>query len=81
MINFVKNTVEASQNREEISCLKLARLYEKNFKKKIGKSTIHKILKKNLNYRYMKTTYKTRKIESDLNKLYSFFLIKDLQNA
>ena len=50
--------------------------YEKKFGKKIGKSTIHNILRQKLNYRYLKTSYKTKKIENDNNKIYSFFFIK-----
>ena len=76
IIDFIKETIQKSSKRESISCRKLANLYEDKFKKKIGKSTIHRILRKKLNLKYLKTTYKTRKIESEKNKLYSFYFIK-----
>ena len=44
LVYFVKNIIEKNKNRECISCRKIAFMYEKTFKKKIGKSTIHKIL-------------------------------------
>ena len=76
IINFIRNILENSKNREGLSCRKLAELYGKTFKKKIGKSTIHNILRKKLNYRYLKTCFKNRRIESDVNKMHCFFFIK-----
>ena len=45
LIEFAKNIIEKNKNRECISCRKIASMYEKTFKRKIGKSTIHIILK------------------------------------
>lgn len=76
LINFLKDILQKNNKRESISCRKLSSLYEEKFKKKIGKSTIHRILRKKLNLKYLKTTYKTRKIQSEKNRLYSFYFIK-----
>ena len=73
---FIKTTIENCNNRGKISCRKLASLYEKNKGKKIGKSTIHKILRKSLGYRYLKTTYKTKKLKSEISILHCFYFIK-----
>ena len=73
---FIKTTIENCNNRRKISCRKLASLYEKNKGKKIGKSTIHKILRKSLGYRYLKTTYKTKKLKSEISILHCFYFIK-----
>ena len=74
--DFIINIIQSNLNRESISCRKLSTLFEKTFHKKIGKSTIHNILRKRLNYRYLKTTIKTRRIETQKNKIYCFFFIK-----
>ena len=76
IIDFIFNTLEKNKNRETISCRKLAALYEEKYGKKIGKSTIHKIMRRQMDYRYLKTVYKSKKIENFDNKLYSFYFIK-----
>lgn len=76
LVEFIKTTIENCNNREKISCRKLASLYEKNKGKKVGKSTIHKILRKRLGYRYLKTTYKTKKLKSEISILHCFYFIK-----
>lgn len=76
LIDFIKNEINNNTNRSNISCRKLSKLYEQKTGKKIGKSTIHKILRKKMDYRFLKTTYKTKKIISDDIKLHSFFFIK-----
>ena len=81
LINFVKKEIENNQNKERIRCMKLSSICEKQLGKKVSKSTIHNILRKKLNFRYLKTTYKTKKIEFDNNKLYSFFFIKVLAKS
>ena len=58
------------------SVRKLSSKYEKISGKRISKSTIHNCLKKELGYKYMKTTIKTNKILSKDNLLLSFALIK-----
>lgn len=78
IIDFIKESIENSKDRGSISCRKLSQLYEKKFNKKIGKSTIHKILRNRLNLRYLKTVYKTRRLEYNNNKVYCFFFIKAL---
>ena len=37
---------------------------------------IHKILRKSLGYRYLKTTYKTKKLKSEISILHCFYFIK-----
>ena len=80
LIEFIKNEINNNKNRSNISCRKLFHLYEIKTGKKIGKSTIHKFLRKKMNYRFLKTTYQTNKIILDINKLHSFFLLKHLLN-
>jgi hypothetical protein len=80
LIEFIKNEINNNKNRSNISCRKLFHLYEIKTGKKIGKSTIHKILRKKMNYRFLKKTYQTNKIILDINKLHSFFLLKHLLN-
>ena len=75
---FLLETIKNTNNRENISCRKLSKLYETKTGKKISKSTIHMILRKRLDYRYLKTNYKTKKIQSNNNKIHSFFFIKAL---
>ncbi len=57
LIDFIKNEINNNTNRSNISCRKLSKLYEQKTGKKIGKSTIHKILRKKMDYRFLKTTY------------------------
>ena len=68
--------MNSKQNRELLSCRKIASLYQKKYGQRIGKSTVHRIIRKKLNFRYLKTCYKTIKIENLDNILYSFYFIK-----
>lgn len=74
--DFIQGIMIDQRNRQNISCRKLAALYEEKYKKKISKSTVHRILRKKLNLRYLKTTYKNRKIQTDKNRFYSLYFIK-----
>ena len=76
IIQFLIDTINSNKSRETISCRKLSKLYESKIGEKISKNSIHYILRKQLNYRFLKTNYKTRKIESYNNKIHCFFYIK-----
>ena len=76
IIQFLIDTINSNKSREAISYRKLSKLYESKIGKKIRKNSIHYILRKQLNYRFLKTNYKTRKIESYNNKIHCFFYIK-----
>ena len=76
LIEFIVEILNNNQNRQALSCRKIASLYQMKYGKKVGKSTIHRIMRNQLDYRYLKTSYKTKKIENIDNKLYSFYFIK-----
>lgn len=76
LLDFIVATLNENKTRQGISCRKLASLYENKYNKKVSKSTIHRLLRKKLNLKYLKTTYKTKKIESAKNKSYCFYFIK-----
>ena len=56
--NYLKNKISTSTNRAQLSCRKLSDSYFKDTGFKAGKSTINNILRKELGYRYLKTTFK-----------------------
>ena len=76
LVEFIKKSIQNTKNREKISCRKLAILYEKNYGKKIGKTTVHNILRKKLGYKFLKTTYKTNRLKSRISILHCFYFIK-----
>ena len=51
-------------------------LYEKSSGKKIGKTTIHNILRKKLGYKFLKTASKTNRLKSRIRLLYCLYFIK-----
>ena len=55
---YIKEKIKNSINRSDITCQKLSSSYLKETGKFICKSSIHIILKNNLGYKYLKTTYK-----------------------
>lgn len=74
--NFVENKIKNSKNRAEISCRKLSTLYLQEKGKFICKSTIHKIIKNKLGFRYIKTCKKSNFLKTDLGKFSCFAFIK-----
>jgi hypothetical protein len=73
---FLMNELNNSKDRNDITVRKLSSKYEKISRKRISKSTIHNCLKKELGYKYMKTTIKTEKILNKDNLLLAFAFIK-----
>lgn len=63
--SFLINELNSDKDHNNITVRKLSSKYEKNKWEANHKSTIHNCLKKELGYKYMKTTIKTNKI---LNK-------------
>ena len=55
---YIQDKINNSQNRSNISCLKLADSYFKEKGEKISKSTIHNIIKNELGYHYLKSPLK-----------------------
>lgn len=74
--SFLINELNSEKDHNNITVRKLSSKYEKISGKRISKSTIHNCLKKELGYKYMKTTIKTNKILSKDNILLSFAFIK-----
>lgn len=76
LVAYITELMNSKQNRELLSCRKIASLYQKKYGQSVGKSTVHRVIRKKLNFRYLKTSYKTIKIENINNILYSFYFIK-----
>ena len=58
-VEYIKNKILASNNRQGISCRKLAASYESETGKHIGKSTVNNILRHKLGFRYLRTCKKS----------------------
>lgn len=61
---YIKEKINNSNNRSQITTRKLAKIYYDETGKKISKSTIHNIIKNKLGYSYLKTTYKNNYLRS-----------------
>lgn len=64
--NYVKNKILNNTNRAGLSCRKIADSYFNETGKTIGKSTIHKIIRHKLGYRYLKTTNKSNYLKTNI---------------
>ena len=61
---FIKEKINNSNNRSQITTRKLATIYYDETGRSISKSTIHNIIKNKLGYSYLKTTYKNNYLRS-----------------
>ena len=65
LTNYIKQKIETNKNRIGISCRKLATSYLKDTGKYVGKSTVQKIIRHKLGYRYLKTVKKSNYLITD----------------
>lgn len=61
---FIKNKINNSTNRTDITCRKIAKSYYEETGRYICKSSVNNIIKNKLGYRYIKTTYKSNYLRS-----------------
>ena len=73
---YLKNKILESKNRSNLSCRKLANDYYQNTGKKVGKTTVNNILKKELGFRYLKTTLKNNNLKKESGILDCFGFVK-----
>jgi hypothetical protein len=59
LTEYIKNKILSSNNRQGISCRKLAASYESETGKHIGKSTVNNIIRHKLGFRYLRTCKKS----------------------
>ena len=78
--NFILEEILKSNDRSKISCRNLAELYTKQTGHTIHKTHVNNVMRK-LGLHYLKTSVKTKKIESNKNKIISFCFIKVLVRA
>jgi transposase len=69
------------KKKESISIKKITQKYKKITGEKISKSTIYKIIRNKLNYRYLKTVPKTNKLNTKSSKIRKFIFIKTFIRA
>ena len=62
---FIKNIIENSNNRGDITCRKLSKMYCDSTGKYISKSSVNTIIRKRLGYKFLKTTYKNNFLKSE----------------
>ena len=75
---FLKNKIQNSKNREDISCRKLSALYLKETGRFVCKSTIHKLLKNKLGLHYIKTCKKSNFLNTHKGVFSCLYFIKVL---
>lgn len=74
--NQIQEIITLNNNKEKLSCLKIAQLYENKFSKKISPSHIWYIMKNKLNYRFLKTSVKTAKLTGNNSFNQTWFYLK-----
>ena len=65
LAKYIKEKILSNNSRIGISCRKLAASYTKDTGNPVGKSTIQKIIRHKLGYRYLKTVKKSNYLASD----------------
>ena len=78
---YLKNKIMTSTNRARLSCRKLSESYFKDTGFIAGKTTVNKVLRKELGYHYLRTTIKTNFLNKDDGILYCFCFIKIITRA
>lgn len=71
----VQTIVNEYDKNKVASCEKIAHIYKQTYDENISKSTVHRILKKKLNYCFRKTIIKTSKLESIISIKQTFFIL------
>lgn len=72
----IKNIIQNHDNNTNISIKKIKEIYMNKFGKNISSTKIHRILRRKLNYRYLKTAVKTSKLIDKNYKIMSFLFLK-----
>ena len=78
---FILNEIQNCNDRSKISCRNLAELYANKTGKKISKSQVNNILRNKLNFHYVKTSIKTKKLDTKRSKFLSFCFIRTVIKA
>lgn len=73
---FIKNKINNSTNRTDITCRKIAKSYYEETGRYICKSSVNNIIKNKLGYRYIKTTYKSNYLRSKEENILCLCFIK-----
>ena len=73
---FIKNKINNSTNRTDITCRKIAKSFYEETGRYIGKSSVNNIIKNKLGYRYIKTTYKSNYLRSKKANILCLCFIK-----
>ena len=81
LTEFIKSKFTNEEIRSSLSCRKLVTMYEQETGKKTNRTTVNKIIKNTLGFRYLKTTTKCPKINLVENKNISFAFIKIVARA
>ena len=80
-ILLIKNIIENRNKAENITIRKIKNILMTKYNIKISLSTIHRIIKNKLKYRYRKTMIKTKDLEKLNYKIMSFIFIKIILRA
>jgi hypothetical protein len=76
LTNFIKLKFAESQNREGLTCRKLTKEYFDTTGIKTNRTTINKIIREKLGYKYLKTCLKNNIINTNDDRLIQFTFIK-----
>lgn len=76
LISFVKDLFETTEERSSLSCRKITNLYFSRTGKKTNRTTINKIIKNILGYKFLRTAPKPSCINDSENILISLTFIK-----
>ena len=79
--SFIIKKFEDPENRNNITCRKLAEEYYEKTEIKVSKSTINNIVNKKLGYKYIKTAFKNIKILSEENIITSLSFLKIMERC
>ena len=78
LTNYIKEKMLSNKNRIGISCRKLATSYLKDTGNYVAKSTVQKIIRHNLGFRYLKTIKKSNFLITDPGICLCLVFIKTL---
>ena len=76
LTRFIKEQLDNVENRNLLSCRKLTNLYYEKTGNKTNRTSVNKIIREKLGYRYKKIVPKNKIIKSNKNILISFTFIK-----
>lgn len=76
LCRFISKKITSENNRKKITCRKISKAYFEECGQKVSKSTVHNVLKKEMGFRYLKTTLKTNYLLNDIGILNCLCFIK-----